>query len=511
MAFLASRFQAEEMENDSGWVLKNTFLEFDTTSCHKMERACSDSALYEGSRRKHSMLEVDDEDDIPTPRVVGHAQEVEFELTGLSDTETDRDMPQGAALPCYTHLKEGPRSGDSTPRSPCGNQGYGYRFKQEDEVLFTPSPRGEPQLEFNVPEAADEQPEEVDARSDPLKGISPPSGAAPAANSSAQEVEQLAAEVARLVKENEELRQSFKREKDTPVQSGVWGQSATPAWSFVAPTVQFCMPTTLAFAQEHSWGNAGQQVVHLDQRQKCASEDEKKRGRQRGARTELEEEPDASAGGCAQDLGKQKARGGKSRGSETVPSDTVCPDLPADQCTTVMLRNLPNNYTRDMLLQLLDNEGYKGKYNFLYLPVDFQSRACLGYAFINLVEPSLVQGFWEKFSGYCKWVMPSKKVCGVCWSGPHQGLEAHLERYRNSPVMHPSVPDEYKPVVFENGVRVSFPEPSKLPRAPRVRNHGDFKAHWSSAVCQKPSQGKLPATADSGRKPVAVGAVPPSS
>ena len=28
------------------------------------------------------------------------------------------------------------------------------------------------------------------------------------------------------------------------------------------------------------------------------------------------------------------------------------------------------------------------------------------------------------------------KVCRVTWSGPHQGLAAHVERYRNSPVMH---------------------------------------------------------------------------
>ena len=28
------------------------------------------------------------------------------------------------------------------------------------------------------------------------------------------------------------------------------------------------------------------------------------------------------------------------------------------------------------------------------------------------------------------------KVCQVSWSGPHQGFDAHVARYRNSPVMH---------------------------------------------------------------------------
>ena len=32
------------------------------------------------------------------------------------------------------------------------------------------------------------------------------------------------------------------------------------------------------------------------------------------------------------------------------------------------------------------------------------------------------------------------------WSHPYQGLDAHIERYRNSPVMHEDVPDEYKPM-----------------------------------------------------------------
>lgn len=172
---------------------------------------------------------------------------------------------------------------------------------------------------------------------------------------------------------------------------------------------------------------------------------------------------------------------------ELLENDIVC-DLPPELRTTVMLRNLPNNYTRAMVLQMLDDEGFAAKYNFLYLPIDFHSRACLGYAFINLMEPALVPRFFAKFSGYSKWVLPSRKMCGVSWSGPHQGLMAHAERYRNSPVMHASVPDEYKPVVLQDGVRVAFPPPTKAPRAPRLRHHADTKAHWSTAVMQQQQQ-----------------------
>ena len=51
-----------------------------------------------------------------------------------------------------------------------------------------------------------------------------------------------------------------------------------------------------------------------------------------------------------------------------------------------MLRNLPNNYTRDMFLSLLDEEGLSELYDFVYLPMDFCRDANLGYAFVNLVK-----------------------------------------------------------------------------------------------------------------------------
>merc|ERR1712224_567122 len=137
--------------------------------------------------------------------------------------------------------------------------------------------------------------------------------------------------------------------------------------------------------------------------------------------------------------------------------------------TTVMLRNMPNNYSRDMLLELLDSEGFSGQYDFLYLPIDFQTKACLGYAFINLVSAAAAMRFWRTFDGYTKWAIPSRKQSGVSWSGHQQGLDAHVDRYRNSPVMADSIPDEYKPVLFSSGVRVPFPPPTKKLKALRLK------------------------------------------
>merc|ERR1712217_90924 len=138
----------------------------------------------------------------------------------------------------------------------------------------------------------------------------------------------------------------------------------------------------------------------------------------------------------------------------------------------VVLRNLPLNYRRTMLLRMLDYEGFALKYNFVYMPVDFNTGAGLGYAFVNLVTPELVPHFWETFDGYQNWKFRSNKVCSVGWSLPHQGLETHKKRFRNSPLMHESVPDEYRPLLLDNGCRVSFPQPTQALQPPSFSKSG---------------------------------------
>mmetsp|Transcript_57978 Transcript_57978/g.168177 ORF Transcript_57978/g.168177 Transcript_57978/m.168177 type:complete len:141 (-) Transcript_57978:116-538(-) len=132
-----------------------------------------------------------------------------------------------------------------------------------------------------------------------------------------------------------------------------------------------------------------------------------------------------------------------------------------------MLRNLPNNYTRDDLLHMIDTQGFAGRYDFLYLPIDFRTHAALGYAFLNLVTPEDAEDFRKAVDGFSHWGLPSGKVCSVAWSSPHQGLRAHINRYRNSPLFHESVPDAYRPAVFSNGRRTLFPAPTKRVRPPR--------------------------------------------
>jgi len=138
--------------------------------------------------------------------------------------------------------------------------------------------------------------------------------------------------------------------------------------------------------------------------------------------------------------------------------------------TTIMLRNLPNDYNRDLLCELLDEEGFEGRYNFVYLPMDFQRWAGFGYAFVNMIDHEAALDAWKLLSGFSDWkVVGSNKICEVCWGAPLQGLVAHRERYRNSPVMHPDIPDHFKPALFEDGQRIPFPAPTQRIRPPRTR------------------------------------------
>jgi len=137
--------------------------------------------------------------------------------------------------------------------------------------------------------------------------------------------------------------------------------------------------------------------------------------------------------------------------------------------TTVMLRNLPPEYTRDMVIKLLNTEGFERLYDFVYMPMNLRTMASFGYVFVNLVSPVVADQCRSVFQGLNRWEVKSDKVCDVLWSAEQQGLSANIERYRNSPVMHEIVPEECKPVVLANGVRVPFPAPTKRLREPRIR------------------------------------------
>lgn len=167
-----------------------------------------------------------------------------------------------------------------------------------------------------------------------------------------------------------------------------------------------------------------------------------------------------------------------------IPNAAPLTEVTPEQRSTVMLKNLPTNYTREMLTGLFDNNGFRGQYDFIILPINFRTHQNQGYAHVNLLDCMVAAAFWDTFHGFSNWWRAwGKHTCEISWS-PVQGRDAHIERYRNSPLMYELIPDEFKPAIFSEGVRCPFPPPTKKVRAPRIRRLGltEMPTSWSPPV-----------------------------
>jgi hypothetical protein len=146
-----------------------------------------------------------------------------------------------------------------------------------------------------------------------------------------------------------------------------------------------------------------------------------------------------------------------------------------DVRTTVIFRNIPNNYSAEMLLDLLDANGFKNHYDFVYVPHDFKrlpQRVNIGYFFINFVVHEKAAKAMEKFQGFNNWSVNSAKVINCSWAAETQGLTANIRRYKNCPVMHADVPEDCKPMIFRHGAMETMVTTKKI-RQPRMRKGSD--------------------------------------
>ncbi|XP_059310814.1 protein terminal ear1-like [Lycium ferocissimum] len=113
--------------------------------------------------------------------------------------------------------------------------------------------------------------------------------------------------------------------------------------------------------------------------------------------------------------------------------------------TTVMIKNIPYDYNREMLMQFLDEycsvenqkatdskgENIVSAYDFLYLPMDFKSKRGKGYAFVNFTDHRTVWKFFCAFNDKLN-VFPGSYRRVKIVTAKFQGKEALVHRFKET-------------------------------------------------------------------------------
>ncbi|MCO5571613.1 hypothetical protein L7F22_025359 [Adiantum nelumboides] len=125
--------------------------------------------------------------------------------------------------------------------------------------------------------------------------------------------------------------------------------------------------------------------------------------------------------------------------------------------TTLMIKNIPNKYSQQMLLSLLDHHCVEynslkmglnepeSAYDFVYLPIDFKNRCNLGYAFVNFTTALATLKFYKAFHAQPWEAFNSRKICDVKYARV-QGRRALENHFCNSRFACDTM--EFLPVAF---------------------------------------------------------------
>ena len=100
-----------------------------------------------------------------------------------------------------------------------------------------------------------------------------------------------------------------------------------------------------------------------------------------------------------------------------------------DKRNTIMIKNIPNKFTREKLLELID-KNFASTYDLFILPKDGNKNRNFGYAFINFISSYSIPYFYFVFNGK-KWAETnSQKVCEITYS-KIQGRNELISHYPN--------------------------------------------------------------------------------
>jgi hypothetical protein len=135
---------------------------------------------------------------------------------------------------------------------------------------------------------------------------------------------------------------------------------------------------------------------------------------------------------------------------------------------TVMMRNLPNKYSQRMLLAEINHTGFLGTFDFVYLPIDPETNANRGYAFLNFVSSGIAWMFKSSYDGRKMNRFNSSKVVSVM-PATLQGFEANYAHYANARVNRGNI--AARPLFLRLPKQSVANEPAVLSGARRSSRH----------------------------------------
>ncbi|XP_062021311.1 protein MEI2-like 6 [Rosa rugosa] len=163
--------------------------------------------------------------------------------------------------------------------------------------------------------------------------------------------------------------------------------------------------------------------------------------------------------------GRKRNIGALSRGATGEGGVIPFPSGPDQQqngssaTTTIMIKNIPNQFRRSDLLGILmehclvenldavvRSDPNKSEFDFVYLPMDFNKNrgSNLGYAFVNFTGAIGAQRFYQRYHNFEWDVEQNKKTCAITCA-KIQGKKALIGNFRHK--VFRCEFDEYLPVV----------------------------------------------------------------
>lgn len=113
-----------------------------------------------------------------------------------------------------------------------------------------------------------------------------------------------------------------------------------------------------------------------------------------------------------------------------------------ESSSVLVVKDIPSSFTRCNLYDILDRCGFRGLYDFVYVPMKFDGSKILGYALVNFLSESVASAARAKLD---KFEFEQSVLTCDC-SNSHADLVSLKTRYQSSPVyQQQNIPQEFKP------------------------------------------------------------------